>query len=278
MTRPQPPLEIASLTHAGMLRPHNEDSHAVDLGEGFAILADGMGGYNAGEVASEMAVSQLAAGLRGWQGAAAPDQLLAREIRRINAAIFAAARTQEQCAGMGTTLVAALFGAGIVTVAHVGDSRLYRLRGERLKTITRDHSVLQEQIDCGLITPAEARLSHNKNLVTRALGVGADVEVDVGVHETLPGDLYLLCSDGLNDMVPEEDIELVLRGPGRRLDGVAGQLVQMANAHGGRDNVTVILARLLAALREQRMLDRLAGWMKQGRGRRRLHDAGGQSA
>jgi protein phosphatase len=264
MTRPQPPLEIASLTHAGMLRPHNEDNHAIDLGEGFVVLADGMGGYNAGEVASEMAVTRLAAGLRGWQdGAAAPDELLTREIRRINAAIYDAARTQEQCAGMGTTLVAALFGAGIVTVAHVGDSRLYRLRGDRLEAITRDHSVLQEQIDCGLITPAEARRSHNKNLVTRALGVGADVEVDVGVHQTLAGDLYLLCSDGLNDMVADDDIgAALLAGASGALEAAAGQLIGMANANGGRDNVTVILARVLEVPDERGVLARLSGWIR----------------
>jgi protein phosphatase len=179
---------------------------------------------------------------------------------------------------MGTTLVAALFQPGRVTVAHVGDSRMYRLRGRRLEQITRDHSFLQEQIDRGLISQEEAQFSQHRNLVTRALGVESCVEVEVAEHGTMPGDLYLLCSDGLNDMVPEEDIELVLGGPGRQLDDVAGQLVHMANAHGGRDNVTVILARLPAAPREQRMLDRLAGWMKQGRGRQRLHDAGGQSA
>jgi PPM family protein phosphatase len=264
MTRPQPPLEIASLTHTGMLRPHNEDSHAVDQGDGFAILADGMGGYNAGEVASAMAVTRLAAALRGWrQGAVAPTELLTREIGAINAAIHAAARSQEQCAGMGTTLVAVLFGAGELTVAHVGDSRLYRLRGEHFGAVTRDHSVLQEQIDCGLITPAEARLSQNKNLVTRALGVGADVVVDVAVHETRPGDLYLLCADGLNDMVPDDRIGAVLLSPeALDLQAAAAQLVATANANGGRDNVTVILARVLAVPDERGVLARLSGWIR----------------
>jgi serine/threonine protein phosphatase PrpC len=279
MTRTRLPLQIASLTHPGVARSHNEDNHIADVAAGYVILADGMGGYNAGEVASKMAVAYLSAALgHRLARSIAPSELLRRVIEQANAAIHAAAQTQPGCAGMGTTLVAALFQPGRVTVAHVGDSRMYRLRGGRLEQITRDHSFLQEQVDRRLVSKDEAQFSRHRNLITRALGVESCVEVDVAEHDTMPGDLYLLCSDGLNDMVPEEDIELVLRGPGRRLDGVAGQLVQMANAHGGRDNVTVILARLLAALREQRMLDRLAGWMKQGRGRQRLHDAGGQSA
>jgi protein phosphatase len=121
--------------------------------------------------------------------------------------------------------------------------------------------VLQEQIDCGLITPAEARLSHNKHLVTRALGVGPDVEVDVAVHETLPGDVYLLCSDGLNDMVADDAIGAALQAGGA-LEDAAARLVALANASGGRDNVTVILARVLAGADERGVLARLSGWIR----------------
>jgi protein phosphatase len=264
MTKSHPPLEIASLTHAGMVRAHNEDSHAVDAIAGFVILADGMGGYNAGEVASEMAITELATGLRSHGGAdKTAAEVLRNEIGRINRAIHDAARTREQCAGMGTTLVAAQFLPGWMTVAHVGDSRLYRLRGERFEAITRDHSVLQEQLDGGLITPEEARLSHNKNLVTRALGVEAAVEVDVADHATQPRDLYLLCSDGLNDMVADEAIEQTLRAHLDDLKAAAAQLVALANQNGGRDNVTVILARVLAEPVERGMLARLSGWIRQ---------------
>jgi serine/threonine protein phosphatase PrpC len=260
----RPALEIVSLTHPGMVRSHNEDNHLVDPGAGFVILADGMGGYNAGEVASEMAVSQLAAGLSaGLAADPDPAQLIRREIERINAAIYATAEAQPQCAGMGTTLVASVFRDGHVTVAHVGDSRLYLCRGERFGAVTRDHSVLQEQIDGGIISAEEARLSQNKNLVTRALGVDPAVAVEVGVHETAAGDLYLLCSDGLNDMVADQDIERVLRANQANLQLAAEQLVQMANDNGGRDNVTVILVRVLAAAPAQGLLARLTGWIRQ---------------
>ncbi|WLI89474.1 Stp1/IreP family PP2C-type Ser/Thr phosphatase [Massilia sp. R2A-15] len=264
MTLSRPSLELTSLTHSGMVRSHNEDHHMVDAARGLAILADGMGGYNAGEVASEMAVSQLAAGLGDAAADAAPAALVRRQVERINAAIYDAAQSQPQCAGMGTTLVSALFRPGRMTVAHVGDSRLYRWRGGAFQAITRDHSLLQEQIDSGLISVEEARRSHNKNLVTRALGVEPTVEVEVHEHDTQPGDLYLLCSDGLNDMVADDDIERVLHAYGTQLSAAAQQLVQLANHNGGRDNVTVILARVLEKPVERGMLARLAAWVRPG--------------
>jgi serine/threonine protein phosphatase PrpC len=260
----RPALEIVSLTHSGLVRSHNEDNHLVDLGAGFVILADGMGGYNAGEVASAMAVSELAAGLSAGLAADSNDaDLIRREVERINAVIYAASRGQPQYSGMGTTLVAGVFRDGQVTVAHVGDSRLYRCRGERFGTVTRDHSVLQEQIDGGIISAAEARLSQNKNLVTRALGVDPAVVAEVAVHETAAGDLYLLCSDGLNDMVADEHIEQVLRTNQADLQLAARQLIQMANDNGGRDNVTVILVRVLATVPAPGVLARLGGWIRQ---------------
>lgn len=262
MNTPRPHLEIASLTHAGMVRSHNEDNHALDAVAGFVILADGMGGYNAGEVASEMAVTGLAAGLRAHAGAdIAAAKLLRSEVEQINAAIHHAARSQGHYAGMGTTLVAALFRPGWMTVAHVGDSRLYRWRGERLEAVTRDHSVLQEQIDGGLITREEARLSQHKNLVTRALGVDARVDVEVHDYPTEPRDVYLLCSDGLNDMVTDELIAQVLRDHPGDLPAAAEQLIGWANRNGGRDNVTVILAQVLAIPAERGVLARLSGWI-----------------
>jgi protein phosphatase len=242
-------LEITSLTDPGTVRSHNEDSVAASTKAGLAILADGMGGYNAGEVASGMAVTMLSAGLESALRTRGEEKntaaLVASEIQKANEAIYRAAGSQPQYAGMGTTLVLALFRDNRVTVAHVGDSRLYRLRGERLTQVTRDHSFLQEQIDSGAITREDARLSHNKNLVTRALGVDPTVEVDMAELEVLPGDLYLLCSDGLNDMVGDEDIQLALTTLGANLELAARQLVQMANDNGGRDNVSVILVRVL---------------------------------
>jgi protein phosphatase len=145
---------------------------------------------------------------------------------------------------MGTTLVAAVFYDNKVSVAHIGDSRLYRLRGEKFEQLTRDHSLLQEQIDSGMITPEQAKFSQNKNLVTRALGIDPTVEPELHVYPTELGDIYLLCSDGLNDMVSDVDIGMTLQTLSANLRLAAQQLVQMANDNGGRDNVSVILVRV----------------------------------
>ncbi|HMM55638.1 MAG TPA: Stp1/IreP family PP2C-type Ser/Thr phosphatase [Candidatus Desulfobacillus sp.] len=249
-------LRIASCTDAGRVRTHNEDAVYASAAAGLAILADGMGGYNAGEVASGMATALLGSELEKAFLKSPPHRLevsgrlhahkvLETEIARSNAAIYQAAQSQPQYAGMGTTLVVALFYDNRVTVAHIGDSRLYRLRGEDLQVLTRDHSLLQEQIDSGMITAEEARLSHNRNLVTRALGVDPVVEPEIRDYDTMPGDIYLLCSDGLNDMVEEEEIALTLQALAANLDLAATQLVEMANDCGGRDNVSVILVRIL---------------------------------
>lgn len=247
-------LEMVARTDPGMVRTNNEDSVLANMAGGFAVLADGMGGYNAGEVASgmttallgtqlELAVKQIPLFQR-QSGQLRGEAVLAQEIARANGAVFQAAQSQPQYAGMGTTLVAALFGDNRLIAAHIGDSRLYRLRGSDFQAITRDHSLLQEQIDGGIITPEQARFSQNKNLVTRALGVEASVEPEIHVHDVLPGDIYLLCSDGLNDMVPDEDIAMTVQMLAANLSVCADQLIQMANDHGGRDNVSVILVKV----------------------------------
>ena len=162
-----------------------------------------------------------------------------------NLAIYQAAESRPECAGMGTTLVMSLFSDNRLTVAHIGDSRLYRLRGGELAVLTRDHSVLQEQIDSGMISVEAARHSRNRNLVTRALGVGVSVQTEIQRYDVQVGDLYLLCSDGLNDMVEDSEIRLTLQALGANLELAATQLVQMANDNGGRDNVSVILVKVL---------------------------------
>ena len=249
-------LEIVSQTNPGMVRSHNEDSVAQELACGLVGLADGMGGYNAGEVASGIAVSVVATEVcQHLQDASPTDRdeasgeelgvvLLRDSIQRANASIFHAAQSQAQYAGMGTTIVAGLFYDNRVVVGHVGDSRMYRLRGETLETITRDHSLLQEQIDGGMISVEDARVSKNKNLVTRAVGIDAEVVPEIHVHDALVGDIYLLCSDGLNDMVEDEDIQSTLYAMQGNLPLAAEQLIQMANDNGGRDNVSVILVKV----------------------------------
>jgi len=249
-------LEIVSLTDPGLVRSHNEDSVACEPDCGLVVLADGMGGYNAGEVASGIAVSVIATEIKHRLLKTQPVQideatgeelgmsLLRQYIQKANVSIFQAAQSQPQYSGMGTTIVTGLFYDDRVSVGHVGDSRMYRLRGESLEAITRDHSWLQEQIDSGLISPEEARLSKNKNLVTRAVGIAEDVEEEIHVHDVMVGDIYLLCSDGLNDMVTDEDIQSVLYAMQGNLALAAEQLVQMAKDNGGRDNVSVILVKV----------------------------------
>lgn len=251
-------LEIIVRTDPGMVRGHNEDAVFANPHQGLAILADGMGGYNAGEVASGMAVTLLSTEFETAfkdcpphaadvdTGECFAHRCLVDKIAGANSAIYSAAESQPHYAGMGTTLVVALFYDSVVTVAHIGDSRLYRLRGEVFEQLTRDHSLLQEQLDSGMISVEEARHSVNKNLVTRALGVDPQVETEIHDHAVQPGDIYLLCSDGLNDMIDDEEIGSTLRMLGANLDLAARQLVDMANDNGGRDNISVILVKVLS--------------------------------
>lgn len=267
-------LEIVSASDPGIVRSHNEDSLAAEPDIGLVALADGMGGYSAGEVASGIAIAVLASEIkRAFAGGGSrrkssgagsdPAELLKKNIAMANATIRRAATKQKQFAGMGTTLVAALFHDDRVIVSHVGDSRMYRLRGETFTQITRDHSLLQEQIDAGLITKEAAWLSNNKNLVTRALGVDARVEVEVSDHQVELGDLYLLCSDGLNDMVLDDEIQLVMTTLKNNLALAADQLVQTANDHGGADNVSVILVKVLDRFPANRsMVGKIFSWMR----------------
>jgi len=248
-------LEIVTRSDPGMVRSNNEDAVMANPLRGFAVLADGMGGYNAGEVASGMATALLGTELEkafverdpssmDASGKSWAQVTLEAEMIRVNAAIYQAAQSQPQYAGMGTTLVVAVFHDNRVTVGHIGDSRLYRMRGEDFQQITRDHSLLQEQIEAGIITPEQARHSQNKNLVTRAVGVDPEVLPEIHDHAVLPGDVYLLCSDGLNDMVDDEEIGMTLGALSANLELCATQLIQMANDNGGRDNVSVILVKV----------------------------------
>lgn len=268
-------LSIVSATDVGRLRDHNEDSIGVDGDLGLAVLADGMGGYSAGEVASGIAVAMLMTHLKAAL-AQRPPHLMAHNgreavgvvmlrdgIARANASILLAAAGQSQYSGMGTTLVTALFHDDRVAVGHVGDSRLYRLRGDAFEQITRDHSLLQEQIDRGLLTPEQARRSQNRNLVTRALGIDPGVAPEIHVHDVLSGDIYLMCSDGLSDMVSDEEMHLALSSLRDKLQLAADHLVRIANDHGGRDNISVILVRVLQSFPASvGFFAKIKSWMK----------------
>ncbi len=242
-------IEFHCATDTGRARNNNEDSVTVDDAVALAVLADGMGGYNAGEVASGMATEFIRTELGRWlaeasQNASDADVRRAMDIcvDNANRAIFNAANSNPQYAGMGTTLVVAVFREGRLLMGHVGDSRGYRLRAGRLAQITHDHSLLQEQIDSGLITPEQAALSSNKNLVTRAVGVEDTVLLETHLHDVMPGDLYLMCSDGLSDMLDDDTIARLMQSA-EPLDEIGTALIQAANEAGGRDNISVVLAR-----------------------------------
>ena len=245
------------LTDVGKVRDHNEDAIGSNRDTGLLVLADGMGGYNAGEVASGIAVqtiTELASEganrerrneLDSSTGFMRQSIVLRDAVARANKIIFQTAQSQTHCEGMGTTLVAAMFFDNKVSIAHVGDSRAYRLRGNKFEQLTLDHSLLQELVDRGFYSEEEAQRSTNRNYVTRALGVEPTVEVEVQEFDVLPDDVYLLCSDGLPDMVEDEDIHLTISTFNASLDVVGQQLVQLTNDHGGRDNVSVMLAQVL---------------------------------
>jgi PPM family protein phosphatase len=266
-------LTFVGKTDTGRVREHNEDTIATDAEAGLLVLADGMGGYNAGEVASGIAVKTITnlvreglaredlASIDKSTGLTRPSIVLRDAITRANKIIYQTARSQAECEGMGTTVVAALFYDNRISIAHVGDSRLYRQRGSEIAQVTMDHSLLQELVDRGFYSPKEAQRAANKNYVTRALGVEPQVEVEVQEHPVDKGDIFILCSDGLSDMVEDEDIRLTISTFGANLDTVAKQLIQLANENGGRDNVSVVLAQAHEAFPASKgVMDKLLGW------------------
>lgn len=252
-------------TDPGQARTNNEDAVAVDDATRVAVLADGMGGYNAGEIASGMATEFIKSELVRWLSEAG-QQANPLEIKRAieicvdnaNRSIFNASRANPQYSGMGTTLVVGVFQNDKLILGHVGDSRCYRMRDNILLQITKDHSLLQEQIDAGLLTPEQALTAPNKNLVTRALGVEDTVMLEVNEHRVEPGDIYLMCSDGLSDMIQDEAIAKILQN-GISLTQMAAELVASANESGGRDNITVLLTQVSGAVEKRGFVSRLLG-------------------
>lgn len=266
-----PRLEFASLSDPGRVRTLNEDAVAVDSEYCIAAIADGMGGHRAGEVASRMAIDIVIDRLRAKvtqfrAGARRPMPLQFAEqiVGEANKAIHATARKQAACNGMGTTLALALFHGQQAALLHVGDSRIYRLRSGRLQLLTRDDSLLREQVEQGLIAAEDASESHNRHLVTQALGIGPHVDVHLLEENVKGGDVFLLCTDGLSDIVEESDIELIVDALKTNLPLAASHLVQLANDNGGYDNITVALVRVLdddLAAGKKGWASRLFGWL-----------------
>lgn len=252
-------------TDPGRARENNEDAVVVDSDTQLCVLADGMGGYNAGEIASGMATAFIKSEMARWLSEAGRGAKT-KEIRRAleicvdnaNRSIFNAADSNPQYSGMGTTLVVGVFHASSLVLGHIGDSRCYRLRNREFSQITKDHSLLQEQIDAGLITQEQAAGSSIKNLVTRALGVEDAVLLDLTEHEVEAGDCYLMCSDGLSDMVDDAEIASILGGSSP-IEQKADSLVASANEHGGRDNISVLLVQVDASSEKRGLISRLLG-------------------
>lgn len=266
-------IAIAATTDTGRKRSHNEDNVGNDIDRGIAVVADGMGGHKGGATASQLAVDTtlkrltdgLDTGVGDGDGAGfTGESVLAREaLEQSNRVIHDTAAHHPQYEGMGTTLVAAVFYEDQLTLAHVGDSRAYRLRDGHLEQLTRDHTLMQELIERGFYTPEEARKSLNRNVVTRALGIEPEVQVDVQEEVALPGDLYLLCSDGLNDMLDDDTIRLTLTDLGDNLQQGANRLIEQANEQGGQDNVSVVLVKVLKPLAKRRSwLRRFVDWFQ----------------
>ncbi len=247
-------LEFAALSDIGLIRSSNEDAIVIKPEYGLAILADGMGGHNAGEVASNMAAAVIQQSLTARLQHVVSDTesdfseylqtWVCDAIILANTYVYEASHYEADCDGMGTTIVLALHYKDRLTIAHVGDSRAYRFRQGQLEQLTHDHSWLQEQIDAGLISPEMARLSSNRNLITRALGTAPYIEAELHDYRTQAGDIILLCSDGLSDMLPDQLMCNVLACYGHDLPAACKKLIQLANDSGGRDNVSVVLVKV----------------------------------
>ncbi len=253
---------IYGVTDVGRNREHNEDAIAWDMRTGLALLADGMGGHNAGEVASALAVDSVRTSLAEVvtpeivaSGIVNFSDALRDAVGFANQEIHEQSHERPECAGMGTTMAVALFINHDVILAHVGDSRVYRFRGNELVQITSDHSLVQEMIDNGYLSEEEAQVSTSRNLITRALGIAEEVEIDICEESTQIGDIYLLCSDGLTDMVSDQEILAVLHQNSDDVESAAQLLVDLANEKGGTDNISVILAAMYKAYTEDTVID-----------------------
>jgi serine/threonine protein phosphatase PrpC len=246
-------------TDVGRKRSGNEDSFCVSPELGLFVVADGMGGHAAGEVASQLAVETIQEWMGKYRRGEATTQgeqplfggfhqanWLLGSIRLANRVIYDVAQGRTECAGMGTTLVAALTVGERVALAHVGDSRIYRIRGDRIVQLSRDHSLVQHQVERGIISTGEAHDSRYRHLITRALGLKESIEVDLGEHDVLVGDLLLLCSDGLSDLLEDEEMLTVIREHGDDLEKACQLLIDRANYKGGDDNITVLLIQARA--------------------------------
>lgn len=245
-------ISVSRITDVGRMRERNEDAVASELTTGLVMVADGMGGYKGGAIASEIAILVITAefaellhqhGSKKFSRSHMPvAQMLEKAVKKANQAIYSISESNQSCHGMGTTMVAGVFYDNKLLTGHIGDSRLYRFRNQVLTQLTEDHSLIQEQINAGLITKEQARRSNDGHLVTRALGTDPEVELALSEFPVSVGDLYLLCSDGLTDLVSDDEIAQVLINAHHQLDIASKTLVKLANKYGGNDNISVVIA------------------------------------
>jgi len=249
-------VKACGMTHVGRQRQHNEDSYLVEDAARLFLVADGMGGHAAGEIASRIAVDSVSEFILHtkeddgtWPHAydenykRSTNRLMAA-VRMANTRVLEAMRKDARLRGMGTTIVACMADGNMMSVAHVGDSRAYLIRDKQLSRITNDHSWVFEQVQAGMLTEAEAEKHPLRNVITRALGGALQVVPDASEIECQPGDVYLLCSDGLTGMVPEEEIQRIVTA-NDDLEAACQQLIEAANERGGLDNVTAVLVKTL---------------------------------
>jgi len=248
-------IKIFGRTDVGLLRDHNEDTIACDDSIGLAVLADGMGGHRGGEMASAMTINTIMeiltqklkyirnAEVDKESGYRMESIAIYDAIIQANKNVYQSSQEHAQYRGMGTTVVVLLFYDNRYTVAHVGDSRLYLLRNGILEQVTRDHSLMQELIDRNFYTPEQARNSLNKNLITRAVGIDKKVQIDIQEDIAMIDDIFLLCSDGVNDMIEDTLIQSILEKNDHNLESAADELIHESILHGGKDNISAILAR-----------------------------------
>jgi PPM family protein phosphatase len=244
-------------TDVGMVRPQNEDAIAVSEALQLAILADGMGGYNAGEVASSIATATIQEAverhLQDNPYSHPEDQpavrrlCLMQAVRQANSAIIEAARREPEYRGMGTTVVLAWFQQDCVSIAHVGDSRAYLICGSEITQLTRDHSLVQEQIEAGLLQPEQVAFAMNRNVITRAVGVDHQLTVEIHEHPLQAENIFLLCSDGLSDRLSSARMANIINAANGDMEMACNVLIQAANAGGGQDNISVILVKAFEA-------------------------------
>jgi len=242
-------LSVAAATDVGRIRAGNEDSLYADADpeRGLFIVADGMGGHAAGEIASEMAVQIVAKEMAPIRDLANDESLtaMAGALRTANQAIFERTIIEADKQGMGTTASCLMLGSGRYVIGHIGDSRIYQLRDGVFRQVTKDHSYVQEQVDAGFLTPEQARYHPYSNVITRCVGANAAVEADVLHGEIRPGDLYLVASDGLTGMVEDPQLKKIMETkatPG----AMVNSMINEANKRGGLDNITAIVVQVLS--------------------------------